>query len=358
MERQAQQAGRTDPLIATDALIVGAGPAGLFLAFQLGLLGIHSHIVDAQETPGGQVATLYGDKNIYDIPGLPACTGQQLIDRLMEQVRRFAPHLHLGQEVTSLAHGGDDGGWRLTTSQGLAFHSSCVFIAAGVGAFAPRRLKVEGVEALENTQVFHWRPAPGALAGLRVLVIGGDELALDRIDSLLSDAHPPAGITLMHRRAAIQAEPDRLARFETRRDAGQVVFEAGQVTALQMVDGRLAGVERSGPDGDLPPLPVDAIVVAQGLSPRLGPLADWGLAMDRKQLPVDTARFATSLPGVFAMGDIVAYPGKKKLILSAFHEATLAAFAAADLLDPQRNQVLQYTSSSSLLHRRLKVQDT
>lgn len=342
-------------MITTDALIVGAGPAGLFLAFELGLLGIHSHIVDAQETPGGQVATLYGDKPIYDIPGIAACTGQQLTDRLLEQAKPFEPVMHLGHEVVTLVAGGGDGGWRLGTSRGEQFHSSCVFIAAGVGAFAPRRLKVEGIEALENTQVFHWRPAPGVLVGKHVLVIGGDELALDRIDSLLADTQPPGGITLMHRRAQVKAEPDRLERLEALCESGRVVFEAGQVTALQWVDGRLAGVERSGPDGDLPPLPVDAIVVAQGLSPRLGPLADWGLAMDRKQLPVDTARFATSLPGVFAVGDIVSYPGKKKLILSAFHEATLAAFAAADLLNPQRSQVLQYTSSSSLLHERLKL---
>lgn len=340
-------------MITTDALIVGAGPAGLFLAFELGLLGIHSHIVDAQETPGGQVATLYGDKPIYDIPGITSCTGQQLTDRLLEQVRPFEPTLHLAHEVVTLASGGDDGGWRLATSRGEQFHSSCVFIAAGVGAFAPRRLKVDGIEALENTQVFHWRPTPNTLGNKHVLVIGGDELALDRIDSLLADTAPPASITLMHRRAQIQAEPDRLARFDALCQSGRIVFEAGQVTALQLADGQLTGVERSGPDGDLPPLPVDAIVVAQGLSPRLGPLAEWGLAMDRKQLPVDTARFATSLPGVFAVGDIVAYPGKKKLILSAFHEATLAAFAAADLLNPQRNQVLQYTTSSSLLHERL-----
>ena len=342
-------------MITTDALIVGAGPAGLFLAFELGLLGIHSHIVDAQEAPGGQVATLYGDKPIYDIPGITACTGQQLTDRLLEQVRPFAPTLHLGHEIVTLASGGGDGGWRLATAQGRQFHSSCVFIAAGVGAFAPRRLKVDGIEALENRQVFHWRPVSGALSDRRVLVVGGDELALDRIDALLAEAEPPASITLMHRRDAIKAEPDRLSRFEALCRSGRIVFEVGQVTALQRADGRLTGVERSGPDGELPPLPVDAIVVAQGLSPRLGPLADWGLAMDRKQLPVDTARFATSLPGVFAVGDIVAYPGKKKLILSAFHEATLAAFAAADLLNPQRNQVLQYTSSSSLLHERLKV---
>ncbi|QHI96588.1 FAD-dependent oxidoreductase [Xylophilus rhododendri] len=342
--------------ITTDALIIGAGPAGLWLAFELGLLGISSQIVDAQATPGGQVATLYGDKPLYDIPGLPACTGQELTERLLLQVRPFAPELHLGQEIVSLESGGEDGGWRLGSSQGAQFHASCVFIAAGVGAFAPRRLKLDGIEALENSQVFHWWPNAGALFGQRVLVVGGDELALDRIDALLADASPPAAILLMHRRAVLQAPPERLARFEALCAQGRVAFEAGQITGLELEAGRLAAVQRSGPDGDLPTLAVDAIVVAQGLSPRLGPLADWGLAMERKQLPVDTARFATSLPGVFAVGDIVSYPGKKKLIVSAFHEATLAAFAAADLLNPQRSQILQYTSSSSLLHGRLKIE--
>lgn len=341
--------------VSTDALIIGAGPAGLFLAFELGLLGIASHIVDAQEQPGGQAATLYGDKPIYDIPALPCVTGQELTDRLLEQLRPFAPAMHMGQEIVSLQSGGDDGGWRAATSRGQHFHASCVFIAAGVGAFAPRRLKVGGVEALEGTQVFHWRPAPGALSGARVLVVGGDELALDRVDAMLADAAPPASIVLMHRRAVLQAPPERLARFEALCAAGAVAFEVGQVTSLQFDGARLSSVARSGPDGDLPPLPIDALVVAQGMSPRLGPLADWGLVMERKQLPVSPATFATTLPGVFAVGDIVHYPGKKKLILSGFHEATLAAFAAADLLDPSRSQVLQYTSSSSLLQQRLNV---
>ncbi|WPB59133.1 NAD(P)/FAD-dependent oxidoreductase [Xylophilus sp. GOD-11R] len=339
----------------TDALVIGAGPAGLFLAFELGLLGISCHIVDAQEHPGGQAATLYGDKPIYDIPALPRVTGQELTERLLEQLRPFAPAMHLGEEITTLAAGGDDGGWRLTTSRGSAFHASCVFIAAGVGAFAPRRLKLEGIEALEGSQVFHWRPTAGALSGQRVLVVGGDELALDRIDSLLADASPPASITLMHRRAVVQAPAETLARFEAQCAQGRVRFEVGQVSGLQIENGRLSAVDRSGPDGDLPPLAVDAVVVAQGMSPRLGPLADWGLVLERKQLPVDPANFGTALPGVFAVGDIVQYPGKKKLILSAFHEATLAAFAAADLLDPARSQVLQYTSSSSLLQGRLQV---
>ena len=344
----------TEP-VQTDALIIGAGPAGLFLAFELGLLGIASHIVDAQKHPGGQTSALYGDKAIYDIPGVASCTDWELTARLLEQLVPFHPGMHLGEEVLSLASGGEDGGWRLSTSLGKAFHASCVFIAAGVGAFAPRRLKVDGIEALEGLQVHHWQPVAGTLAGQRVVVVGGDELALDRIDSLLADEAPPASITLMHRRDVLQGEPERLARFQALRAAGTVAFEVGQVTALGLADGRLVAVERSGPDGDLPALPVDALVVAQGLSPRLGPLADWGLALERKQLPVDPATFATSLPGVFAVGDIVSYRGKRKLIVSAFHEAALAAFAAADLLEPGRSQVLQYTSSSTLLQQRLGV---
>ena len=343
--------------VQTDALIIGAGPAGLFLAFELGLLGIASHIVDAQQHPGGQTSALYGDKAIYDIPGLPRCTGWELTAGLMEQLVPLHPGMHLGQEVVSLASGDADGGWRLATSAGTQFHASCVFVAAGVGAFAPRRLKLDRIEALEGVQVHHWQPLPGSLAGQRVLVVGGDELALDRIDALLADAAPPASITLMHRRAVLQAEPGRLADFDALRAAGKVAFEVGQVAALQLDGQRLVGVERTGPDGDLPALAVDAIVVALGLSPRLGALADWGLALERKQVPVDPATFATALPGVFAVGDIVEYRGKRKLLVSAFHEATLAAFAAADLLDPQRSQVLQYTSSSSLLQQRLGVSE-
>ncbi|WP_295855873.1 NAD(P)/FAD-dependent oxidoreductase [uncultured Xylophilus sp.] len=344
-----------DEPIVTDALIIGAGPAGLFLAFELGLLGIHAQIVDALDRPGGQCVELYGDKLLYDIPAVPACTGQELAERLMEQVRPFAPGLHLSQEVATLEARAD--GFAVGTSRGVQFRARTVFLAAGVGAFTPRRLQADGIEAFEGTQVFHRLHASDDLGGRQVLVVGGDDAALDRVAALLAQppARRPRAVTLLHRRAVLQATADRQARFAAQQAAGDATFVVGQVARLHAPDGRLQEVVVAAPDGSTPSLPVDAVVVALGLSPRLGPLAEWGLVLERKQVPVDTGTFATQVPGLYAVGDAITYPGKKRLILSAFHEATLAAFAASERLFPERSTVLQYTTSSTELHRRLGV---
>jgi thioredoxin reductase (NADPH) len=358
MPDTAPSAAATSPAepIATDALVIGAGPAGLFQAFELGLLGIHAHIVDTLGHAGGQCAELYGDKPIYDIPGLPFCTGQELVDRLLLQIKPFAPDFHLAQEVTALA-ALPEGGFAVETSRGTRFAARTVFLAAGVGAFTPRRLKVAGIEAFEGTQVFHRLHPSDDLSGQRV-VVGGDDAALERVFALAEapqQAVLPQSVTLLHRRAVLQATPERLARFEALCGSGAARFQVGQVTGLRTEGKRLVALEVTDPEAAVTPLPLDALVVMLGLSPRLGPLAEWGLALERKQVPVNTATFATTLPGLYAVGDVNTYPGKKKLILSAFHECTLAAFAAAERLFPDRPTTLQYTTSSSELHRRLGV---
>ena len=340
------------PPIRTDALVIGAGPVGLFQVFQLGLQEIHAQVVDALPMVGGQCMALYPDKPIYDIPGLPVCTGRELVARLQQQVAPFKPQCHLNQQVSALsAHA--DGGWLLSTSAGQQFISRMVFIAAGVGAFMPRQLALPGLEAFEGTQVFHHVPDNLTLKDQHLVVVGSDDAAVQAV--LDSQTHSPASVTLVHRRASLDASAPLQTAFREACDSGQVRLQVGQVQGLQTEAGRLSGLELTTPEGSSLQLPCDQLWVLLGLTPQLGPLADWGLDMAKKQLNVNTENFATSAPGIFAVGDINHYPGKRKLILSGFHEATLAAFGAAAYLNPGQKIPLEYTTASPRLHKLLGV---
>lgn len=338
--------------VETDALVIGAGPVGLFQVFELGLLGIHADLVDALPHTGGQCAELYADKPIYDVPGLPVCSGRELIERLQQQIRPFAPGLHLGQEVSSLQVQAD-GRYLAETTAGTRLLARTVFIAAGVGAFQPKRLRLEGAEALEGRQVHHQLDGLDA-TGQRVLVLGGEAPAVDTAVQL-AEARQAAQVTLVHRKDAFKAPADLLARLQALREAGRVQVAVGQPMALRLADARLQGLDILDADAQMQTLAADHLLVRLGLSPRLGAIADWGLALERKLVTVDTARFETSLPGVYAVGDINHYPGKRKLLVCGFHEATLAAFAAAERVFPGQPVHLQYTTTSPKLHERLGV---
>jgi thioredoxin reductase (NADPH) len=339
----------------TDAVIVGAGPAGLFQAFQLGLLEINAHIVDALPYPGGQCIELYPDKPIYDIPGLPVCTGRELVDRLLQQVRPFSPTFHLGQQV-SLLQRQEDGRFLIETNTGTRFLAKTVFIAAGVGAFVARALKLEGIERFEGSQLFYRAGDAQAFAGRDVIVLGGEDEAVEAAVGLaqLSD-NRPRSVTLLHRRDVFQAEAQRVDDMRALVAAGALRLVIGQPTGFEVAGDRLAALQVATPEGSTVSLPADALRVCYGLSPKLGPVADWNLALERKQLVVDTEQFQTSEPGIFAIGDINTYPGKKKLILCAFHECVLAAFGAATVVFPGKAVPLQYTTTSTRLHALLGV---
>lgn len=345
------------PLQTANAVVIGAGPVGLFQVFQLGLQGLSCHVIDALPHAGGQCAELYGDKPIYDIPGTTVCTGQELTDRLLAQLAPFAPQWHLGEQATVLEPQAD-GGFLLETAQGTRLHARTVFVAAGVGAFVPRTLKAPGLDAFAGTQLHYSAPGAQALAGQHVVVHGGDAPAVALVLELAqtTEAGPsaPASITLQHRRDAFDASTPALEQLQALRAAGRVQVAVGQVTGIEQDGERLAALQLLGPDGTAIRLPLDQLIVRLGLLPRLGPVADWGLALERKQLPVNPATFATQVPGIYAVGDVVQYPGKRKLILSGFHEATLAAFAAAEQLAGQKIP-LEYTTSSARLQRRLGV---
>jgi thioredoxin reductase (NADPH) len=342
-----------EALIETDVVVIGAGPAGLFQVFELGLLEMRCHVIDSLPGPGGQCVELYADKPIYDIPGTPACTARELIDRLLMQIAPFDPQFHFGQQVDVLQRL-DDGRFRVETSKGLQLIAKAIVIASGVGSFQPRRLKIEGLDAFNDRQVFYSDAAALAFAGQRVLVIGDSDAALDCVQRLASPGPQRAiEVTLMHRRDEFKAAPDTIARLMRSRAAHQLQFVAGQAAGFETHDGRLTALSIVTPDGSTRAEPIDALIVLTGLSPKLGPIADWGLALARKQLVVDTEKFETSEPGIFAVGDVNTYPGKKKLIVCGFHEAALAAFGAAAHVFPGKAVPLEYTTTSPRLLRAL-----
>ncbi len=338
--------------IDTEALVIGAGPVGLFQVFQLGLQGIHCHVVDALPHVGGQCAELYADKPIYDIPGIPFCTGQELVERLQQQVAPFKPSLHLGQHVVSVIRMPDQS-LQVQTSTNTLFRTRTLFIAAGVGAFVPRRMVLEGLADYEGTQVFAEHPSPEHWAGQHLVVAGDGDSALQTCLDASAGPQAAASVTLLHRRDQFSASPDLIHRMRQACQEGHMRFVAGQPTGLRAEGGRLKALELLNPQGESEWLTLDVLQTCLGLSPKLGPLAQWGLAMERKQLVVNTENFGTSEPGIFAVGDINTYPGKKKLILCGFHEATLAAFGAVALLRPADKTLLQYTTTSTVLHQRL-----
>ncbi|MEO8224512.1 MAG: NAD(P)/FAD-dependent oxidoreductase, partial [Gammaproteobacteria bacterium] len=317
-------------VIQTDALIIGAGPCGLFQVFELGLLGIKADVVDSLPAVGGQCSWLYPDKPIYDIPAVPVCTGAELVANLMKQIHPFHATFHLGEEVVALQP--VESGFRVCTGPGTEFLAKTIFIAGGVGSFQPRKLHLDGAEALEDRFIHYRVSDPALFRGKRLAIMGGGDSALDWALALGPRA---SGLTLIHRRAEYRAAPASLAQLKARASSGDVeIIESANATALRRDGERLVGIELSLKDGSSRTVEADHLLVFFGLSPKLGPIAEWGLTLHKKAITVDTEAFQTSVPGIFAIGDICDYPGKKKLILSGFHEAALAAFAAKALIEP------------------------
>jgi thioredoxin reductase (NADPH) len=339
--------------IKSDVVIIGAGPSGLFQVFELGLLDIRAHVVDSLSQVGGQCSELYPDKPIYDIPALPVCGAQELIDRLMEQIAPFKPDFHLGQTVTMLKRTAE-GRFELETSTGTRFDTATVILAAGLGAFQPRRLRAQGSEPWEHRNIHYRVREPDSLAGKRLIILGGGDSALDWTLALHGTARQ---ITLVHRRAEYRAQPASVKKMKDLVDGQTLTEFQGHVRSVLADNGAFGGLEIVDPQGEHHEVPADDVFVFWGLSPNLGPIAEWGLDLDKRQIRVDTEKFQTSIPGIFAVGDINTYPGKKKLILSGFHEAALAAFAVQQHIHPEQKVRLQYTTTSPLMHQRLGVKD-
>ncbi len=339
--------------IRTEVLIVGAGPCGLFQVFELGLLGIGAHVVDSLAIPGGQCAELYPEKPIYDIPAIPVCGAQELVNRLLEQIKPFNATLHLGQEVSALAKR-EDGRFTVRTAAGTEFDAGAVVLAAGLGSFQPRRIGIEGSEAHEGSSLHYRVKDARSLHDQRLVIFGGGDSALDWTLELAPKAR---SVTLVHRRPDFRAAPASVAKMRELVAAGRMRHFEALPHSFINEGAELRGVNVKAADGVVHALEADKLLVFFGLHPKLGPIAEWGLELEKKALKVDTEKFQTSVPGIFAVGDINTYPGKKKLILSGFHEAALAAFAIQHHLFPAKKQFLQYTTTSPIMHQRLGVPD-
>jgi thioredoxin reductase (NADPH) len=338
-------------VVQADCVIVGAGPCGLFQVFELGLLDLKAHVIDALPKAGGQCAELYADKPIYDIPAYPVIGAQELIDKLMKQIAPFHPTFHLGQQVTEVAP--IDGGFRLRTSADIEFHTRSVIVAGGVGAFQPVLLKLDGMERYVDRQLFYRVKDPAQHHGKHLVVLGGGDSALDWTLALADKA---ASMTLIHRSDKFRAQDASVGRARALEAAGKLRILAGHVHAYEQAGGKVTGLMVKAVNAGDVRVPADHILAFYGLSPKLGPIADWGLNLNKHQIIVDTEKFETSTPGIYAVGDINSYPGKKKLILSGFHEAALAAFAIKHRLFPNEKIHLQYTTTSPVMHQRLGVE--
>jgi thioredoxin reductase (NADPH) len=342
-------------VIKTDVVVIGAGPVGLFAVFELGLLDIKCHLIDILPKVGGQCAELYPEKPIYDIPGFPVVSGQGLVDNLMKQIEPFHPTFHLSEMVSGLQVLGtpDSPQFEVTTDAGTLFSARCVVIAAGGGSFQPKKPPIAGIETYEQGGSVHYAiRRMDEFKGRRVLIVGGGDSALDWTLNLAPIA---ARVTLLHRRDEFRAAPHSVEQMRRLVAEGRMDLRIGQVSTLHGDDGRLAAATCKGTDGQPFVVDCDALLPFFGLTMKLGPIADWGLSLQENLIPVDTEQFETSVPGIFAIGDINSYPGKLKLILSGFHEAALAAQKAYRYIYPDKKLLFQYTTSSTSLQKKLGV---
>jgi thioredoxin reductase (NADPH) len=350
---------REPHVIHTDVVIVGAGPCGLFQVFELGLLGLKAEVIDSIPKPGGQCAELYPDKPIYDIPAIRVCTGEELTNSLLTQIEPFHCGMHLGEEVSVVTRH-DDASFYVETNTGKHFVAKAVVIAGGVGSFQPRPLRVPDAELYED-RTLHYRVRDAQLFhGKKIVILGGGDSALDWVLELVGKA---GHVTLVHRRDEYRAAPASVARMQSLAAERKMdLLEHGKAVAISGSEGRMRSITVQVKGGDTDEgrsivVDADHALAFFGLSPKLGPIADWGLDINRKTINVDTERFETSEPGIYAVGDINFYPGKKKLILCGFHEAALAAFAIKQRLEPGKKVHVQYTTTSPIMHQRLGVPD-
>lgn len=341
-------------VIETDVVIVGAGPCGLFAVFELGLLDIRAHLVDILPKVGGQCAELYPEKPIYDIPGFPMVTGQGLVDNLIEQVKPFGPTFHLNQMIESLEPTGtaEAPRFRVRTDAGTVFNTKTVLVAAGGGSFLPKKPPIPGIEAYEGNSVFYAVRKMEAFRDREILIVGGGDSALDWTLNLQPLAKR---VTLMHRRDDFRAAPHSVEQMRALVADGRMDLRIGQVTGLKGDGTALEAAICRDSANEAFEVSCNALLPFFGLTMKLGPIASWGLNLHENLIPVDTEKFETNVPGIFAIGDINTYPGKLKLILSGFHEAALAAQKVHRYVYPEKRLTFQYTTSSTSLQKKLGV---
>ncbi|MDR5838781.1 NAD(P)/FAD-dependent oxidoreductase [Caballeronia sp. LZ034LL] len=335
--------------ITTDVLIIGAGPVGLFAAFEAGVIGLTCQMVDTLGRIGGQCIELYPDKPIYDIPAIPSCTARELVDRLLEQIRPFDVPIHLDQRVQSVTQREADHRWTVTTENGMRFDCAAILIAAGNGAFVPQRLQVPEAAALEGTDVHYSVSRAADFADKNVVIAGGGDSALDWALALKDIAR---SLTLVHRRNGFSAAANSVAAMKRAVDAGEMKFVVGMIDSLDAPEGRLEHVRVKQIEGATE-LAADKLVALYGLVSELGPIATWNLDVRGGRIEVDTSNYESSRPGIFAVGDIANYPNKQKLILSGFHEASLALRKAYAYAYPDKKHMHVHSSYDAKLAERV-----
>lgn len=340
-------------MIVTDSLIVGAGPCGLFQVFELGLQGISTHVVDALPEIGGQCTALYPDKPIYDIPAIPVCSAGELVSRLKDQIEPFDATFHLDQQVVKVETL-DSQSYRVETTKGSIFQTKAIVIAGGVGSFQAMPLRAKGADQI-NPEYLHYRISDkNRFSGKRLVILGGGDSALDWVLEFVDSA---SALTLIHRSEKFRAATASVERMRNLVAEGAMEFFVGNATEVIHGEGRIKELHITTPQREILNVPCDHLLVFFGLSPKLGPIADWGLEISKNQIETDTEKFETNKSGIYAIGDIATYPGKKKLILSGFHEAALVSFAMKKRLFPDEKAFLQYTTTSPLMHQRLGLNE-
>ena len=337
----------------TDALIIGAGPVGLFAVFELGLLDIKCHLVDILDFPGGQCSELYPEKPIYDIPALPIVSGQELTDNLMKQIKPFNPIFHLGQMASELKWDSKDNLWVLKTNEETTIKARVIIIAAGGGSFVPKKPPLNDREKYEELGGIQYAVRKiKNFENKRIVISGGGDSALDWAVNL---APISENLTLVHRREDFRAAPDTVSKMYKLKDDGLIDLIIGQIKELKGKD-KLEEISISPVGGvETQSVKCDVLLPFFGLTMKLGPIANFGINFENNLIPVDTERFETSEKSIFAIGDINFYPGKLKLILSGFHEAALMSQAAHEYIYPDKKIRFQYTTSSSSLQKKLGV---
>ncbi|HRO04568.1 MAG TPA: NAD(P)/FAD-dependent oxidoreductase [Terricaulis sp.] len=335
----------------SDVIIVGAGPVGLFAVFELGLLDLKAHLVDVLDRPGGQCAELYPEQPIYDIPGLPVVTGQELTDRLMQQIAPFHPTFHLAQMAEALERL-PDGKFKLRTELGTTITAPVLVIAAGGGSFVPRKPKIDGIEAFEGKSVHYAVRQMERFRGRDIVIAGGGDSALDWVLNLQPIAN---STTLIHRRDDFRAAPHSVAQMRKLVAEGKVRLEIAELKGASGAGDQIGAIQCFTKDKGAYEIACNELLAFYGLTMKLGPIADFGLNLHENVIPVNPETFETSEKGIFAIGDINTYPGKLKLILCGFHEGALMAQAAFRICRPGERLVFLYTTSSTDLQKKLGV---
>lgn len=327
-------------MIQTDICIIGAGPVGLFAVFEAGLLNLHCHVIDALPQTGGQLTEVYPQKPIYDIPGYPSILAADLIRELEKQIAPFKPGFTLGERVEILEKQ-EDGGFRLLTSEGTEVRARVVVIAGGLGSFEPRKPELENIGQFERRGVDYMVRDPEKYRGKRVVIAGGGDSALDWTVYLADVA---ASVSMIHRRGDFRGAPDTALKVLDLAEQGKISLHLN--ATLHSLEGQeaLEAVHIANPKGETTRLPADYLIPLFGLSPKLGPIEQWGLNLDKRAIEVDTRDYATNVPGIYAIGDINTYPGKLKLILCGFHEAALMAHSAYAHIHDGKKVTLKYTT--------------